>query len=298
MRRKMAWFMALVLAAVLAGCGSKAESAASDFAKTPAEAPAAAEMGMGYSGTTDSGSAKNAGQEAKRIYTASMDLETTGFDQAVEGLAALTEKCEGWYESSSIQNGSGYRYADYTVRVPVEHYQSFLTQAGELCHLTYRQEYVEDISEAYYDTSGRLETQTIKLARLQALLAKADKMEDIITLESAISETEQAIDDLSGTLQHYDARVDYASVSISLREVKQLSDVEEPTQGFASRLGMAFSAGWRGFVSSMENFLVALAYGWMWVLIAAVAAAAAVGRLRKKGRLPFGRAKKEVPPKN
>lgn len=76
---------------------------------------------------------KNAGQEAKRIYTASMDLETTGFDQAVEGLAALTEKCEGWYESSSIQNGSGYRYADYTVRVPVEHYQSFLTQAGELC---------------------------------------------------------------------------------------------------------------------------------------------------------------------
>lgn len=87
---------------------------------------------------------------------------------------------------------------------------------------------MEDISEAYYDTSGRLETQTIKLARLQALLAKADKMEDIITLESAISETEQAIDDLSGTLQHYDARVDYASVSISLREVKQLSDVEEP----------------------------------------------------------------------
>ena len=99
-------------------------------------------------------------------------------------------------------------------------------------------------------------------------------------------------------MQHDDARVDYASVSISLREVKQLSDVEEPTQGFASRLGMAFSVGWRGFVSSMENFLVALAYGWMWVLIAAVAAAAAGGRLRKKGRLPFGRAKKEVPPKN
>ncbi|MGI0475846.1 hypothetical protein, partial [Erwinia amylovora] len=29
---------------------------------------------------------------------------------------------------------------------------------------------------------------------------------------------EQQIDDLSGTLQHYDARVDYATVYVSLRE--------------------------------------------------------------------------------
>lgn len=58
-------------------------------------------------------------------------------------------------------------------------------------------------------------------------------MADIITIESAISETEQMIDSLSGTLQHYDAQVDYATVTISLQEVGKLSNVEEPPQRLA-----------------------------------------------------------------
>ena len=109
-------------------------------------------------------------------------------------------------------------------------------------------------------------------------------MEDIITIESAISETEQAIDSLSGTLQHYDALVDYATVNISLREVYKLSNVEEPATGFGSRLSAAFVSGWNNFISGMESLLVGLAYGWMWVLLALAVAAAAVARLRRRGK--------------
>ena len=41
-------------------------------------------------------------------------------------------------------------------------------------------------------------------------------MADIITIESAISDTEYEIESLSGTLRHYDALVDYATVSLTL----------------------------------------------------------------------------------
>ena len=71
-------------------------------------------------------------------------------------------------------------------------------------------------------------------------------MEDIITIESAISETQESIDRLSGSLQHYDSMVDYATVYINLNEVYQLSTVQETPAGFAQRLGNAFAGGWRG----------------------------------------------------
>ncbi len=79
----------------------------------------------------------------------------------------------------------------------------------------------ENITEEYYDTDSRLKTAQIKLERLQELLSKADNMADIITIESAISDTEYEIESLSGTLRHYDALVDYATVSLTLSETLQ-----------------------------------------------------------------------------
>ena len=151
----------------------------------------------------------------------------------------------------------------------------------------------QNISEVYYDTEGRLKTQQIKLERLQALLAKAEEMEDIITIESAISETEQQIDDLSGTLQHYDGLVDYATVYISLQEVYKLSNVEEAPDSFASRIGSAFTAGWASFTDGLEDLVVALAYGWMWVILLAVVIVVAVRVLRKRRRGTMPKLKKQ-----
>ena len=113
-------------------------------------------------------------------------------------------------------------------------------------------------------------------------------MEDIITIESAISETELAIEQLTGTLRHYDALVDFATVTISLQEVYQLSNVEEPATTFGERLAAAFASGWHGFVSALESFAVALAYGWVWVLLLAVIAAAVL-RLLWRSRHPKGK---------
>ena len=211
-----------------------------------------------------------------------MNLETTSFEEAVQGLTDLTEQMGGYFESSSVGKRNSGRWAEYTGRNPAEKYQSFLDQAGALCHETWRDTRQEDISERYYDTQGRLKTQQIKLERLQTLLAKAEAMEDIITIESAISETEQMIDDLSGTLRHYDGQVDYASVCITLNEVYKLSSVEEVPDSFMSRLGKAFSGGWANFTDGLENLAVALAYGWMWVLVLAAVAVVVVRVLRKR----------------
>ena len=243
------------------------EYTTSDSMAMPEEEKAEPQYGGGSNyGDGSTGGTVETGR--KMIRTAELQLETTEFDEAVKGLNALTEQMGGYFENSSIGTRSkNYRWAEYTVRVPAEHYNAFLNQAGELCHETWRNASQQDVSEVYYDTAGRLKTQQIKLERLQELLSKAELMEDIITIENAISETEQRIDDLSGTLQHYDARVDYATVYIYLSEVYKLSNVEEVPENFGSRLSNAFTNGWANFVDGVEDMLVSMAYSWMQLLI-------------------------------
>lgn len=292
-RRMFAGSLALVLLLALTACGSK--GASSEASAPAAEAP----MEMAYGGESYDTASTAAAEEGvpsaeKMIHTAALSLETTAFDDAVAGLSGLTERLGGYYENSSIwSGGSGYRWADYTVRVPAENYKAFLAQAGELCHLTSSDTSQQNISEVYYDTQGRLKTQQIKLERLQALLAQAELMEDIITIESAISETEQRIDELAGALQHYDGLVDYATVTISLREVYKLSNVEEAPDSFAGRIGAAFTSGWAAFTNTLENLAVALAYGWMWVILLAVIAVIAVRVLRKRRKALLPQLKKQ-----
>ena len=207
-------------------------------------------------------------QPQKLIRTAWLELETTEFEEAVQGLTALRERFGGYFENSSVANrGNGSRWGNYTIRVPAEQYEAFLNEAGALCHETWRETRQEDVSEAYYDTAGRLKTQQIKLERLQALLAQATAMEDIITIESAISETEWTIDNLSGTLRRYDAKVDYATVNVNLSEVYKLSNVETVPETFGQRLSRAFGNGMKAFVDNAEDLVVFVAYNWIGILL-------------------------------
>ena len=306
---------ALLTALLLTGCGGSGGGMKSNTASPPSAAEDSGGTGWGESYdfaeseslTADaeapepsaapnvSGQAKEGGelQPEKIIRTAQLTLETTDFEKAAASLEQLAAELGGYVESGSVgDRGSGYSWGDYTIRVPSERFDTFLSRAGELCHETWRNVERQNISERYYDTAGRLKTQQIKLERLQQLLSEAEEMADIITIESAISETEWMIEDLSGTLRHYDAQVDFSTIQVSLQEVYRLSNVVEAPESFAGRLGSAFTDGLRSFGESMENLAVGLAYSWMWWLLLIVVVILVVRLVRGKLRLPSLRRKK------
>lgn len=257
----------------------------------PASAPEA-----DYSSGQESGSGNTRLQNAKMIYTANVEMETTDFQDCASGLEDLVGRLGGYMEYAEVNNyGSGYRRGSYTARIPSGNFESFLHSAGEIGHVTYQDKSGENISEMYYDTESRLTTQRTKLERLQALLAKAENMEDIITIESAIAETELAVEQLTGELRRYDALVDFATVRLSVQEVDRLSSVEQTPPTYASRLGTAFSEGWQNFTNGVKEFTFLLAYGWMWLLLLAVILLL-VFRLRRRNRPWLKGLKKKNPP--
>ena len=316
MKRLIPLLLALMLALALAGCGA---SASSDNAAAPRSsgdwntADTAGDDGYWNMAVTeestaydaedapadlqaDGGAAAN-GKPAKMVYTGYLEMQTQDFDTADAGLEALVKELGGYFQQSSVshRSGSGYRYGSYTVRVPAAQFETFFQKAGQLCHVTYSSTEADNISESYYDTEARLETARIKLERLQTLLAKATSMEDIITIESAISETEWDIENLSGTLRHYDAMVDYATISVELSEVYQLSGQDAAVTTFGGRLGQSFTNGLRAVGSALEDFAVWLAYSWVWLAVLAVVVVVVIRvvRHRKSGEKFSLRRKKE-----
>ena len=294
MKRITTLLLTLVLVLLLAGCGGKAASnnaiqAAVSESGGYWNTAADADYNMDYAAEEPGASAYDDSKEqsdkpAKRIYTGYMEMQTQDFDTAASGIDALVEELGGYFQQSSTSNGSGgYRHASYTVRVPAEQFETFFQKAGALCHVTYSNTNTDDVSESYYDTEARLETARIKLDRLQELLAKATSMEDIITIESAISETEWDIENLSGTLRHYDALVDYATIDVELSEVYKLSGQDEAVTTFGGRLGQSFVNGLQAVGNALEEFAVWLAYSWIWLLVIAAGIVVIVRIVRRRG---------------
>lgn len=304
MKKRWSLLLALVLLlGLLCGCSSKKESAneayvtgssntgsafndvikdESYWSQTSAagamnydmqEAPMEPETAMPSTGLPDN---------VKIIYTANIDLESTSFDATVRGLNELVANAGGYFEYSNLENyNSNYRTGNYTVRVPAAQFDAFCDGMGGLCQVNSISRNAQDVSESYYDMESRLATQRTKLERLQALLAKAEKLEDIITLETAISDTELAIEQLTGSLRKYDSLVGYATVRIYLREVYQLTEQEQPVIGFGAKLAAAFRSGCSSFVHGLQEMLISLARAWVgWLVFLIIVAAAVIIPLR------------------
>ena len=327
MKKLLSTLLALTLLLSLYGCGAANMDAVADSApggyydsgnmSTGAPAPmpeiSPMEPGFDYNSKVESDNyipetpaidnpTSSLPENVKMIYRGYLELESTDFDGAVAGLQQLVAAVGGYYESSSTNNYSAYRFASFVVRVPSASYHSFCASVGDLAQLNSQRHTTENISEAYYDTESRLVTQRTKLERLQELLAKAEKMEDIITLESAIAETELQIEYLTGSLRKYDALVDYATVDISLQEVYELTELEQPVVGFGAKLAEAFKTGTSNFVDDLERFALRFARNWVsrliWLVIWVVVIILVVRWIRK-GKKPhlFRRRKKEqIPP--
>ena len=307
MKRTLALFLsALMLLALLTGCGSKSaprdSAAGSDYMMTN-QSYAKTDESFAYdepelptpdaeNGYWDDGQTLIGGtvpqSNAKMIYRASIEVQTQDYTTSETAITELVKSCGGYFESKSLSNrSSGYRYGEFTVRVPAKEYERFCAQVGSLCHVTYMSSSAENITEEYYDTDSRLKTAQIKLERLQELLSKADNMADIITIESAISDTEYEIESLSGTLRHYDALVDYATVSLTLSETYKLDENEGAPLTFGARIARAFTNGLRDTGVFLEDLAIGIANNLVFLAVLAALAVIVVRAVRKKK--PFGR---------
>ena len=273
MKRAVTMWLAALLALSLTGCGGGASGGGDATASSSAGGGESLSFSTQESqnsapaepGAEAEGASPQAGQNAKLIRRAELEIQTEAFDTAAASLEALVAEAGGYFQSAQVEGGSlrdqnAARYGNYVIRLPEENFSAFLDQSGTLGYVVRRSESSENVSQAYYDTETRLAAQRTKQERLLALLAQADTMESIIELENALSETEYEIQSLTTDLEHYDDLIDYATVDLYLAEVLSLSQTPGETAGLGERMAAGLSASAAGLVQGVQDLLVWLSY--------------------------------------
>lgn len=287
--------LALLLAAVFTACSggnsatmAAAPSAAAEY-KGEMDRPEEPAPDMALSTTLR---AAGVYEDAKLIQRADYEVQTTDYPAAETALEALVERCGGYFEYQETSGGGYYesaarRWGSFTIRVPKEQYDAFTGSVGEVGHVVSQSGSAEDVGQNYSDIELRLQTQRTKQERLLALLEKAATMEDIISLENALSETEYQIEQYTSDLKRYDSLIDFATIELRLTEVARISDEPGEVAPLGARVASAFGEGLHSFGDGLGNLAVWLAYHAVGVAaflaVLAGAGLAVRRRLRKRG---------------
>ena len=207
-------------------------------------------------------------QSSKIIYTANLTLESKDYDAARAALDEALADADGYMESSneSTYTGSS-RSLSLTLRVPQEHYASFLAAAAQAGNLVNRSEQAEDVTSQYVDLEARLANLKAQRTRLQELQASADSLSDLLEIESSLSDVQYQLESYQSQLDWYSDQVECCTVYISLDEVQTYTPVDE---SFASRLQNALLDGWANFTGGVQDLAVIIVGCWPAIVIGAI----------------------------
>lgn len=255
--RTAALTAALSLSALLAGCGVSSGGGSANAA--PDYSTEQLLTSEGTASQVESILVPDTQTDRKIIYRASLTMETTDFSTARQALSDAVEQCGGYLESTDYggKASDASRYAYYTVRVPVEQYEAFLSTAGAAGNLLSLQENAEDITSSYIDVEARLSALQEQRDRLNALADQAETTADLLEIESQLSDVQYQIESYTRQLKSMADQVAYSTVDITLREVSNLTP---ETATFGDKVRAALQSGWRNFLLLLEGLVLLILY--------------------------------------
>ena len=294
MKRILAFLLAALMCLGLCACG-RASSASSSYkeaayemsgaampAPFPVEMNAAYDMayeseGFGMMNMATSTAAKrdadNSGTDApeenpeKIIYSGDATVETTEFEKSVAALEKMISDAGGFIESSSV-NGNNYydssrgytskRSASYTLRVPSEKFAGLMNSLSDIGNVPYTHTYTENVTAEYYDVQARLKALQAQEKRLLEMMELAETVEDIITIEDKLTDVRYRIDSFQSSLNNWDRRVAFSTLSITVKEVQVYTPATVTKITYGEELRRAFTDALQNAGQFFKDLLVFL----------------------------------------
>ncbi len=196
---------------------------------------------------------------SKIIYTGNISLYTEDYKGAFEKVGAYAASIGGFVENSSssyidkVQNttvNSGY----ITIRVPAAKYQEAMKEIQKYGTTVNASTNSANISQQYQDIKGQLDNLKIEEERLQAYLAKAENIQDLLAIERELNRVRTEIDSRTTILNNWDKEIAYSTIYVSITE-KELA-----TSTVKSPFSEIFQKIKEGFIGSINMILNVIAW--------------------------------------
>ncbi|GAA2635081.1 hypothetical protein GCM10010399_79730 [Dactylosporangium fulvum] len=272
--RRTTLFLTAACAAMLmalSGCGADS----GDNAGTSGEAPAAAPAQQGGAGPKQDKPAEDAGSQAKVpdnldienrsiIYAGTMKVRVKDVDAAAAQAIAFATGAGGFVGGDNRRHDDRRSQGTLTLRVPAAKFTTTLDQLKSLGNEESRQITAQDVTDQVVDVEARLQTAQASVDRIRALLAKAQTISEITSLESELSRREADLESLQARKRRLDGLTALSTITLVLLGPEAAVDKED------LGIGVGLENGWSAFVTSLRIALTVL--GWLlpWLVLVGV----------------------------
>ncbi len=237
-RRRLAALVALlVLVAVLVACSSAGGSPTLLSAQRAADT--FAQGGTGEAVKPDPAAAAPASPpdaaladaERKIVKTGEISIEVPNVAAALGRVRATALQMGGYVGAS--QAGTLDQSATLTLRVPAARFDDTLAALHELDgKVTVEATREEDVTSTVVDLTARISNLEASEAQYRALLSRAQKIEDILSVQSRLDQVRGEIEQLKGQLKSVSSQADLATLTVTLtprpQPVQQASSTWDP----------------------------------------------------------------------
>lgn len=258
----------LLITGIFAGCGAEAmmdapmdNGAVADRIESIVEAESPEYSLNDSFSTADSAAGETAidPQNQKLIRTVYMDAETEDMDALLSQVQKRINELGGYVEAREVYNGSmynskRYRNANLTVRIPADRLSEFVDHVSQVSNITSSRETVDDVTLQYVAIESRIKALETEQNTLLALMEKAETMEDLLTIESRLTDVRYELENINSQLRVYDNKVNYATIHLDVSEVVEYTE-PEPENGW-QRMGSGFVKSIKGVGNGLKEFFI------------------------------------------
>ncbi len=243
----------------------------------------------------ESSSALRAQDGQKIVYTGNLSIQTLEYDKSAASIRSKIKEAGGfteaeseydkdynWYNYSASSNHT--RSLNLTARIPSEKFESFLDSLEGDGKIMSRSMNAENISQVYANKETYKKALEKEQERLLAMMDKAETIEDMITVESRLSEVERQLNVYKTDLSQMDKDVEYSTVYIDLQEVRRYTE-EVNTTTFGERVRYAFEDAIHSFKDFCEEVILFVVRNFPYLILLGIVIALivrAVSRRRAK----------------
>jgi hypothetical protein len=220
------------------------------------------------------------------IYTGEIQLRSAQLDDAVRQAQTLVRAVGGYIDSEQVgdagtmpwNGGGGVASGSDTsqplplappseasgeaavleLRVPSASYDAVFTQLSSLGTVLARERSSQDVTEQVVDLDARVASEKASLDRLNALMKQAGSLNDMITLEQAVTQRESDLNSLESQIASLRGQVAMSTVTVELFQTAAPPAAKPKPTGAWGAAGRALAAGWHGLYLVGRGLLVAI----------------------------------------
>jgi hypothetical protein len=236
--------------------------------------------------------------DRKLIRTIGIDAETEDLTALQDSLTSQIGALGGYVEAKNLRNGSHYggyvrRTLSMTVRIPADKVDSFVNQVAEKTNVVSSVETVDDVTLQYVDTESHVKALETEQERLLELLEQAKDLEDILKIEDRLTSVRYELERYASYLRTLENKVTYATVNLTITEVKEYTPVVEEEPTMWQRIATGFARSIKDIGKGLKEFFIWVVVNSPYLLIWGAIGTVAVIVLRKR---KAKKQKKTAPP--